>query len=188
MARRLQRATHGNPYFLLETIRFLFDSGDLTIDERGTWVTRYDEDTGSYAELPVPPTVQQAVIERVERLGPAARRVLETAALAGDGFVLEEVQPATALSDWEALEGLERALQANLIASATPGYRFAHDLARGQVAHDLAIDPGDGRELARPVGEPVRPRQPRGLVPLPLGGHPRRLPLLQSRKRRSMPP
>lgn len=139
-AQRLQRATHGNPYFLLETIRFLFDSGDLTIDERGTWATRYDEDTGAYAELPVPPTVQQAVIERIERLGPAARRVLETAALAGDGFVLEEVQPATALSEWEALEGLERALHANLLAAATPGYRFAHDLARGALDARLGTE------------------------------------------------
>src|SRR6185295_3135287 len=53
---RLQRATHGNPYHLLETIRFLFDTGELQIDPEGGWVTRYDDATADYAELPVPPS------------------------------------------------------------------------------------------------------------------------------------
>lgn len=142
-AERLQRATRGNPFFLLETLRFLFDSGELTLDPQGNWSTRYDEATGDYAELPVPPTVQQAVLERVERLGPAARRVLETAALAGDGFKLDEVQPATALSDWEALEGLERASGASLVVGVERSYRFAHDLVR------LALDRSLGAERRR---------------------------------------
>jgi len=142
-AQRLQHATHGNPFFLLETIRFLFASGELAVDERGQWTTRYDEATSDYAELPVPPTIQQAVLERVARLGPAARRVLETAALAGDGFTLDEVQPATALSDWEALDGLERAAGASLIRGAERRYRFGHDLVR------VALDGSLGAERRR---------------------------------------
>jgi DNA-binding SARP family transcriptional activator len=142
-AERLHRATLGNPFFLLETIRFLFDAGELDIDTHGLWSTRYDDATTDYAELPVPPNVQQAVLERVERLGPAARRVLETAALAGDGFSLDEVQPATALSDWEALDGLERAAGASLIVGAERNYRFGHDLVR------VALDRGIGDERRR---------------------------------------
>jgi DNA-binding SARP family transcriptional activator len=149
-AERLQRATQGNPYFLLETLRFLFDSGELAIDARGVWTTRYDDATADYAELPVPPTVQQAIVERVERLGPAAQRVLETAALAGDPFTLDDVQSATALSEWEAVDGLERAALAQvLVVAQTPvrgpapasgarsAYRFAHDLARTALAQRL---------------------------------------------------
>jgi DNA-binding SARP family transcriptional activator len=136
-AQRLQRVTQGNPYFMLETLRFLFDIGELRIDESGLWSTRYDGETGDYRELPVPPSVQQAVVERVERLGPAARRVLETAALAGDPFTLDDVQPATALTDWDALDGLERALQAQLLLQADGGYRYVHDLARSALDHAL---------------------------------------------------
>lgn len=136
-AERLQRVTRGNPFYMLETLRFLFDVGELQIDEAGLWSTRYDADTGDYRELPVPPTVQQAVLERAERLGPAARRVLETAALAGDPFTLEDVQPATALGEWDALDGLERAIQAQLVAPAEPGYRYVHDLAREALAGAL---------------------------------------------------
>lgn len=137
-AQRLQKVTLGNPYFLLETIRFLFDSGELTLDERGAWITRYDDATEDYLELPVPPTVQQAVRERVERLGSAARRVMETAALAGEHFTLLEVQPATALSEWDALEGLERAMQAQLVVQVGDGYRYVHDLARSAVSSTLS--------------------------------------------------
>ncbi len=156
-AQRLQRTTAGNPFFLLETIRFLFDSGDLTLDERGMWSTRYDDATSDYAELPVPPTVQQAVIERVERLGPAARRVLETAALVGDRFVLEEVQPATALSEWEALEGLERALNASVLVGAAPEYRFAHDLARS--ALDAKLGPDRRRLIHQRLADTLEERR-----------------------------
>lgn len=141
-AQRLQRATDGNPYFLLETLRFLFDTGELAIDAQGVWTTRYDDATADYAELPVPPSVEQAIVERVERLGPAAQRVLETAVLADDPFTLADVQGATALSDWEAVDGLERAAQADVLADAPadvppgaadapgPAWRFAHELAR----------------------------------------------------------
>lgn len=140
-AQRLQRATDGNPYFLLETLRFLFDTGELTLDADGRWATRYDDATADYAELPVPPSVEQAIAERVERLGPAAQRVLETAALADDPFTLDDVQGATALSDWEAVDGLERAARADVLAGAgggpRPAWRFVHELARQALARRL---------------------------------------------------
>jgi len=134
---RLQSATGGNPYYLLETIRFLFDAGELQLDAQGAWATRYDDATADYAELPVPPTLAATVMERVERLGAASRRVLETAALTSAGFTLAQVQPATALSEWEALDGLERAVQAELLATFAGGYRFVHDLAREAIAAQL---------------------------------------------------
>ncbi len=40
-----------------------------------------------------------------------------------------------------------------------------------EMADDLRIDPRNRLELARPVGAIVRPRDPRGLVRLPLGRH-----------------
>jgi DNA-binding SARP family transcriptional activator len=143
-AQRLQRATDGNPYFLLETLRFLFDTGELAIDAQGAWATRYDDATADYAELPVPPSVEQAIVERVERLGPGAQRVLETAALADDPFTLDDVQGATALSDWEAVDGLERAAQADVLAGVAgaprPAWRFVHELARQALERRLGAE------------------------------------------------
>jgi DNA-binding SARP family transcriptional activator len=136
-SRRLHRVTTGNPFFALETIRYLFETGDLQMDPLGGWSTRFDETTTDYAELPIPPSIRQAVLERLDRLGPAARRLLETAALTSDGFTLEEIQPATALSDWEGLEGLERAVNAQILSRQETGYGFGHDLVRSTLEQHL---------------------------------------------------
>lgn len=146
-AQRLQRATDGNPYFLLETLRYLFDVGELAIDAQGIWSTRYDDATADYAELPVPPSVEQAVVERFERLGAAAQRLLEVAALADDPFSLDELRGATALSDFEAVDGLERAAGADVITAiasggepSRPAWRFAHELARQALERRLGAE------------------------------------------------
>ena len=83
--------------------------------------------------------------------GPWREAVLETAALTSAGFTLAQVQPATALSEWEALDGLERAVQAELLAPFAGGYRFVHDLAREAIAAQL----GQGA----PAPDPRPPRR-----------------------------
>jgi predicted ATPase len=129
-ARRLFAATGGSPFYLLETLRHLFETGALWIEPGGGWSTPYDEVTEDYAELPLPKSVIAAVSERVDRLGAAPRRLLEAASLAGESFGLELITPATALSDWEALESLEHALAAELLLPSDDAYRFSHDLIR----------------------------------------------------------
>lgn len=129
-AARLGAATGGNVFFALETIRALFEADELRAEPGQGWSTRYDSSTTDYAELPLPASVIDAVRARVARLGPAAQRVLETAALAEDGSSLAEIQGATALSDWEALDGIERAMAAHVVDRAGEGYRFVHALVR----------------------------------------------------------
>src|SRR5947208_4505965 len=46
-----------------------------------------------------------------------------------------------------------------------------YDLARHELANDLAVYPRDRCELARPIARVVRPPDPGGVVRLPLGGH-----------------
>jgi DNA-binding SARP family transcriptional activator len=112
-AARLHQITSGNPLYTVETLRGLIES-----------------DQPVSLELPIAETVRGAVLTRVDRLGPAARRVLEAASLIGDGIRLELVAGASALSDWEALNALERASLARLLEPAREGHRFSHDLVR----------------------------------------------------------
>lgn len=138
-SRRLYRATAGNPFFVLETLKTLFESGLLSVNAQGGWETPYDEETTDYRELPVPASVREAVLRRVSNLGEAARRLLEAASLAGDGFRPETLQGATALTEWEALEALERAAEARILeAMPTGGYRFTHDLFAQSLAEALS--------------------------------------------------
>jgi tetratricopeptide (TPR) repeat protein len=123
---------------LLETLQHLFETGDLRLEPGGGWSTPYDQTTRDYRELPIPLSVRQAVLNRVDRLGSAARRLLEAASLSEDGFTLEEIAPATALSEWEGLEGLERTVRAQVLEHSGAGYRFAHDLTRSALSGSLS--------------------------------------------------
>ncbi len=139
-SRRLYKATAGNPFFVLETLKTLFESGSLRLTEQGNWETPFDQETTDYQELPIPKTVREAVLRRVVNLGEAARRLLEAACLVEDGFSLETLQGATALTDWEALEALERALDARIIEPFNEGYKFTHDLLAQSLTEALSAE------------------------------------------------
>jgi DNA-binding SARP family transcriptional activator len=118
-------ATAGNSFYVCETLRH-------TLEQHGL--------AGDTASVSVAPSVRTAVLQRAERLGSATHRLLETAALTEDGFRLEDIQPATALSQWEALEALERAQGAHLIQALETGYGFAHDLTRQALQNTLGAE------------------------------------------------
>ncbi len=137
-SKRLHHATGGNPFFALETIRNLFDTELLTLDSSGGWITPFDNETSDYAELPIPPSVRDAVLRRVKSLGAPSQRLLEAASLTGDGFSLETLQGATALNEWEGLEGLENAIRARILEPFSEGYKFAHDLIGSSIEENLS--------------------------------------------------
>ena len=138
---RVYRATAGNPLFVLETLRSLFESGELRLGEGGVWETAYDEATHDYAELSIAPSVRQTILGRLERQGAAVGRSLEVAALIADAtFDSKTLAEATALSNWEVSEALERASQARLIEAAAQGYRFTHDLIARTISEAIKPD------------------------------------------------
>jgi DNA-binding SARP family transcriptional activator len=109
-AAELTRFTGGNPLFLVETLKYLLETGGL---ERG-WPEH----------LPPPGKVRLLIQQRLERLSPQALQLAQVAALAHDAFRLElagavlEVPP---LSLGTALAELESAL-------VLKGEHFVHDL------------------------------------------------------------
>ncbi len=138
-AQRLHEATAGNPLFVLETIRHLFERQLLSIDPQGGWQTPFDAVTRDYAELPVPPSARETLLARVHALGEDAARLLQAASLAGDRFDLAVLAATSALDDEGSLAALERAEARHILASAGDGsYRFAHDLFRSFVAESVA--------------------------------------------------
>ncbi len=136
-SKRLHHATGGNPFFALETIRSLFESDLLQLSDDGGWTTPFDQNTSDYTELPIPPSVREAVIRRVKKLGAASGRLLEAASLTSDGFTLETLTGATALTEWEEIEALEGAISERVLEVFGEGYRFSHDLIRSSIAESL---------------------------------------------------
>jgi DNA-binding SARP family transcriptional activator len=124
---RLFDATAGNPFFTLETIRHLFATGFLEVSD-GLW--QVGEQHANYQELPIPNTLKTMILERIMRLGAGVQRLLEAASLNGALFELSDLEGATALGEWDALDALEQSVGAQLIRLQETGYRFTHDLVR----------------------------------------------------------
>jgi|GEM_PF-732547 len=147
-AARLQAATEGNPFFLLQTLRHLAETGALTADADGVWRTPFDDATQDYRELPMPLSVREAVLARVARLGDAPARVLEAAALAAEPFSPALLAPACALSELQAVLAIEAAVNSRLLREhESGGYAFTHDLV--QQALDAALSPERRRLIHR---------------------------------------
>jgi DNA-binding SARP family transcriptional activator/tetratricopeptide (TPR) repeat protein len=130
LIRFLYAATGGNPLYALESLRALLES---------------NTEAEGLGQPEFPGSLSQVVHKRIQALGASVKRLLEAASVAGNGFALEWLEEASALTDWEALESLERATQSGLIeaqttAGETRGYRFAHDLVRQAILESLGME------------------------------------------------
>lgn len=123
LAAWLHRRSGGNPFFALETLRALFESGRLAPGGQG-WQGDIDTLGGDETEPPLPPRVAALVRQRLVGLSEAAQRVLSVAAVAGDAEALDALAEGAGLSAWATAE----AVAAGQAAGLLKGRRFAHDL------------------------------------------------------------
>jgi DNA-binding SARP family transcriptional activator len=115
----LYRSSEGNPFVLVELLRYARDRRILMPDG-----------LVNLSLLPastvVPPTVYTLIQARLATVSDAARRVLDAAVAVGREFDFEVVARAAALSDNAALDALDELRQARLIR-AQDGTRLAFD-------------------------------------------------------------
>lgn len=133
----LHHKTNGNPLFILEVLRGLYDEGVLRQNPEGSWVTPFDLDVGD-GDLPLPPAVEQVISHRLEQLPPRLRQMLEALSVLGDEFDFNQIA-CLGLPDMPALVGmLQELTQRRLILETSQGYRFAHDKIRQAVHEGLS--------------------------------------------------
>ncbi len=109
----LQERTGGLPLAVEESVRLLCDSRQL-IHHTGQWERR------SLADLEVPPTVRDSVLDRVQRLTPDAQQVLHAAAVLADP-ASEAVLAGVARVSPSRMPGLAEALDSGLLQETSPG-------------------------------------------------------------------
>lgn len=135
-AERLLQATEGNVFYVLEILRYLFDQGLLRA-EGGAWHTPFDSFTTDYRELPLPPSVRDALIERLQRLGEGVVPILQALALAD--FPLSPELSAGLLRHLEAPIGaLESLTQGGFLRLDPAGYTLRHELVRQAVLAEMS--------------------------------------------------
>jgi DNA-binding CsgD family transcriptional regulator len=148
----LHERTDGVALAVEESLALLHDRGDI-VWQGGAWSRR------ALAELQVPPTVRDSVLERVQRLPPEAHPVLQAAAVlaaSADETVLAEVADL----DPEATRaGLADALASGLLQEIQPGsFAFGHVMASRAV--EAAIPVSERRRLHRRAAEVLRATEP----------------------------
>src|SRR5208337_3392536 len=77
----IERA-EGNPFFIEEMVQVLLDEGALVRDGAAVRLTK------ALGELKIPPTVQDILASRIDRLPPAEKDLLQTLAVIGREFAL----------------------------------------------------------------------------------------------------
>ena len=124
----LHERTGGNPFFALQTLRSLFEVGQLVALEDG-WASALDDITEDYSELQIPSRVEELVRRRVRGLSESARRVLTVIAVAGDARAVAKIAICVGLSAWVSAEAVAELQAAGLLRDD----RFAHDLVRQSI-------------------------------------------------------
>ena len=126
LAGEIAAETDGNPFFVGEILRGLWESGALTFDEAsGRW------NIDSSAAIALPESVREVIERRVERLGNEALEVLTQAAVIGRVFDLELLESILDIDESRLLDHLEAAVAASLLGESSERvgqFRFAHAL------------------------------------------------------------
>ncbi|OBG13160.1 regulator [Mycolicibacterium celeriflavum] len=118
LARALASVTGGNPFFLIEALRHVDESGG-----------RWDPST-------LPQGVREAVSRRLSRLSPETNKALTAAAVIGSRFALELVERVL---DQDLVDAFDEACKAGIVIEEPGGhYRFNHALVRQSLMTELA--------------------------------------------------
>ena len=127
LAKRLYQETEGNPFFLVEIIKALFEMGVVQLQE-GMW--RGDFARISEGEIPLPASVTEAIQARVHRLNEEAQEAVRWAAVLGREFDFELLNAVWGRSEEATLEALDDLLRHRLIDEGTGplgrDYAFTH--------------------------------------------------------------
>lgn len=118
LAHALAAVTGGNPFFLIEALRHVDESG-------GVW----DQST-------LPQGVREAVSRRLSRLPAETNKALAAAAVVGSRFALELVERVV---EDDLIDAFDEACQAGIVIEESGGYyRFNHAIVRQSLLAELA--------------------------------------------------
>jgi predicted ATPase len=141
-SQRIYEPTAGNPFFIIEVLKSLFEQ-DLLRREPGGWATTLEDFANDYRTLPLPLSIREVVEARLERLDEQTHTVLETAAVIRHPFTFATVKMACGLSEIEALDAFDALLRADVfheVAADVNGsmYEFTHPLLREVAYQNLS--------------------------------------------------
>ncbi len=148
---RLHEQTGGNPFFVLESLRTLYENGLLHRDEQGQWATPWDDQTFDYEEIVLPEQVETLLEQRMAALSWEARTLLQLAAVLGEEFSLPLLQALAPFSAPFTVRAVRELVNQGFLVETPTHLRFHHHLMREVVYQNMPIS--KAREWHRQAGE-----------------------------------
>ena len=153
LARAVRDETEGNPFFIVEVLRHLAETGAL-FQREGRWAVDVPID-----RIGIPEGVRDVVGRRLGRLSSTTNEVLRVAAVVGREFDLDVVVRASGQAENDVLAAMTSAVDASLLDEVkVDRWRFSHALVRSTLYDEL----GTSRRvrLHRTVAETLEVRRP----------------------------
>ncbi len=127
LAERLYQESEGNPFYLNEMIRALFETGTIHL-EGGVWEGDFVA-TGN-GRLPAPASLGETILARAQRVGPRTQEALQVAAVLGREFDFDLLNAVWAQGEEATLTAIEDLLRHRLVQEGTGAlgrdYAFCH--------------------------------------------------------------
>lgn len=139
---RLYQETEGNPFFIIEIVSALQDSG-----QPGSW--SLERSSRPAAGLPL--SIQRVIEARLDLLSPNSQELLSAAAAIGGAFSFALLQAISQAEESEVIAALEAGVLRGLVREDASGYVFSHDKLR-QVAY-LALSRARRQVIHRRIAE-----------------------------------
>lgn len=150
----IDERTEGNPLFIEETVRALFEEGTLVRASSPDPFLSSDENRGSklgevkftrpLSQLRLPPTVQGILAARIDRLDPAHKELLQRLAVMGREASLALIREVGAQLSGELDEMLSALQRGEFIyeqpESGVSGYKFKHVRTQEVAYNSLLIE------------------------------------------------
>jgi class 3 adenylate cyclase len=149
--------TEGNPFVLEEMLKTALDRQDIFFrPDTGIW------DRKALAELTLPPTVREVIMQRVLRFSKQQREVVTSAAVLGQSFSYGALVTVSGRADDFVRSTLRLCVEQQLMEEGVgQGFRFRHSLTREAIYEDLiapdrvALHAKAGAALRRVPGIPA---------------------------------
>lgn len=104
VAKRIYKKSYGNPLFVTEIIKNLFNKKSIYINDGGMWDSDYDTETYDY--LPIPNSLEQALLNQIKDTDDTGQEILEIISVFVSAVSIEDIGKLTDFS----LEEIEKSV------------------------------------------------------------------------------
>ncbi|OHD70964.1 MAG: hypothetical protein A2W19_07505 [Spirochaetes bacterium RBG_16_49_21] len=135
LAELIYKKTNGNPFFVNQFLKAIYDGGMLALDSSRGW--RWDME--EISRMQMTDNVVDLMVRTITGLPAETQEILKICACIGNRFDLETVAIVFNKSIGETLSELARAIEKDIITSAGDFYIFRHDRIH-EAAYSLLSD------------------------------------------------